>query len=259
MTSSKVPNKGGPPHGDTPVRSPISAAPIDLLDGLATTFLEASSDCVKLIDRTGIIRYVNRAGCALMEVDGPNAILERRWTELWPQATWPAIEQAIAGALGGEVVRFSDACPTAKGTSKWWDVILSPVAGHGGTIDHLLWVSRDVTSQKMVEVSLKASEQRFRALAENMAQFAWMAYPSGYVFWHNQRWFDYTGVGPVDAAGEGWREVIHPDFSERVVRQLMRAFESGETWEDTFPMRAADGGYRWFLSRAMPLHSSISF
>src|SRR5690606_33344723 len=111
----------------------------------------------------------------------------------------------------------------------------------------------DVTSQKMAEVSLKASEQRFRALAENMAQFAWMAYPSGYVFWHNQRWFDYTGLDPVESAGESWQEVIHSDFSERVVRQLKRAFESGETWEDTFPMRGADGSYRWFLSRAMPL------
>lgn len=235
------------------MRKTISAGAMDLPEGLATTLLEASPDCVKLIDRSGIIRYVNRAGCVLMEMDGPSAILGCSWTELWPEAAWPATEQAIARALGGEVVRFSNSCPTAKGTTMWWDVILSPVVGHGGAVDHLLWVSRDVTSQKAVEVSLKASEQRFRALAENMAQFAWMAYPSGYVFWHNQRWFDYTGMDPVDAAGEGWREVIHPDFSERVVRQLVRAIESGETWEDTFPMRAADGEYRWFLSRAMPL------
>jgi PAS domain S-box-containing protein len=254
---SKVPEKGKPSHGysgDTPMRGQISAAPIDLPEGLATTLLDASPDCVKLIDRSGIIRYVNRAGCALMEVDGAAAILERSWTELWPQAAWPAIEQAIAGAFAGEVARFSDSCPTAKGTTKWWDVVLSPVAGPGGAVGHLLWVSRDVTSQKMIEVSLKASEQRFRALAENMAQHAWMANPSGYVFWHNQRWFDYTGMDPVAAVGEGWREAIHPDFSDRVVRQLVRAFESGETWEDTFPMRATGGEYRWFLSRAMPLY-----
>src|SRR5690606_6979217 len=88
---------------------------------------------------------------------------------------------------------------------------------------------------------------------DNMAQFAWMAYPSGYVFWHNQRWFDYTSMDPAESAGDGWHDAIHPDFTERVVRQLKRAFESGETWEDTFPMRGGDGTYRWFLSRAMPL------
>ena len=71
------------------------------------------------------------------------------------------------------------------------------------------------------------SEQRFRALADNMAQFAWMAYPSGYTFWHNQRWHDYTGVDAVGAAGSGWQQVIHPDYAERVVRQLTLALKNG--------------------------------
>ena len=30
--------------------------------------------------------------------------------------------------------------------------------------------------------------------------------------------------------------------------------EQGQVWEDTFPLRGADGKYRWFLSRAMPIH-----
>ena len=60
-------------------------------------------------------------------------------------------------------------------------------------------------------------------------------------------------MDPVEAVGEGWHVIIHPDFSERVIRQLKRAFEGGEAWDETFPMRSADGACRWFLSRAMPL------
>jgi two-component sensor histidine kinase len=36
--------------------------------------------------------------------------------------------------------------------------------------------------------------------------------------------------------------------------------ESGEPWEDIFPMRCRDGEYRWFLSRAVPIrdqHGSV--
>jgi len=257
MTSPKQPDKGKGPIGNAAdIRAGMAATgdgPVELPVGLAATLLEASPDCVKLIDRQGAVRYINPAGRALMEIDDVGIAMNKRWAGLWPETARQIVESAVIDGFRGEVVRFSDACPTAKGTSKWWDVIVNPVRDAGGRIDHLLCVSRDVTAQKMAEVSLKASEQRFRALADNMAQFAWMAYPSGYVFWHNQRWFDYAGMDPVESAGEGWHEVIHPDFVERVVRQLKRAFESGETWEDTFPMRGADGTYRWFLSRAMPL------
>jgi PAS domain S-box-containing protein len=261
MTTSKKPGKLDAPdanEGDMRGRQPTGARPSaarppEIPTGLVSSLLESSPDCVKLVDSQGIIYYVNPAGCGLLELESGDSILGQHWPDLWPEAARPTVQKAMVDALRGEIVRFSDACPTAKGTSKWWDVIVNPVRGASGKVEHLLCVSRDVTAQKMAEVSLKASEQRFRALADNMAQFAWMAYPSGYVFWHNERWLDYTGLDPVESAGEGWHDVIHADFSERVVRQLKRAFESGETWEDTFPMRGADGTYRWFLSRAMPL------
>ncbi len=235
---------GSAGSGDKPFEAP---------SGLASTLLEASSDCVTLIDARGVVRYINPAGCGHMEIETGEGLLGRAWTELWPEVSRETIERAFATAMSGQAVHFSDTGTTAKGASKWWDVVVTPVRGEGGVIQHLLSVARDVTAQKLAEASLKASEERFRALADNMAQFAWMAYPSGYVFWHNQRWFDYTGLDPVESAGEGWHDVIHPDFTDRVVRQLKRAFESGETWEDTFPMRGEDGTYRWFLSRAMPL------
>jgi PAS domain S-box-containing protein len=103
---------------------------------------------------------------------------------------------------------------------------------------------------------LRESEIQFRTLANSIPQLAWMADPDGSVFWYNQRWFDYTGTTLEDVQGHGWRKVHHPEHVERVAAGVQRSWATGEEWEDTCPIRGADGQYRWFLSRAVPIHDS---
>ena len=96
-------------------------------------------------------------------------------------------------------------------------------------------------------------EQQFRTLANSIPQLAWMANQEGYIFWYNDRWYDYTGTTLEEMEGWGWRKVHHPDEVERVVERIKVAFATGEPWEDTFPLRGKNGEYRWFLSRALPI------
>ena len=103
---------------------------------------------------------------------------------------------------------------------------------------------------------LHESEDRFRALADNIAQLAWMTDASGGIFWYNQRWFDYTGTTLEEMQGWGWQQVHHPEHVDRVVAKFRRCIETGEPWEDTFPLRGTDGSYRWFLSRAVPIRDA---
>ncbi len=100
---------------------------------------------------------------------------------------------------------------------------------------------------------LHESEARFRALADNIAQLAWMTDATGAIFWYNQRWFDYTGTTLEEMQGWGWQQVHDPEHLDRVVAKFRRCIEIGELWEDTFPLRGKDGSYRWFLSRAVPI------
>jgi PAS domain S-box-containing protein len=93
----------------------------------------------------------------------------------------------------------------------------------------------------------------FRMLADSIPQLAWMAVEDGTITWYNQRWYEYTGTTWDEVKGWGWRLVHHPAHLDRVVHRFRDAIARGEAWEDTFPLRAADGTFRRFLSRARPV------
>ena len=99
----------------------------------------------------------------------------------------------------------------------------------------------------------EARERQFLILANSISQLAWMADGKGYIFWYNDRWYQYTGTTLEEMQGWGWQKVHHPDEVDRVVERIKIAFTTGEPWDDTFPLRSKTGEYRWFLSRALPI------
>jgi len=117
-------------------------------------------------------------------------------------------------------------------------------------------VSRDIVARGLAEEAFREGEERFRNLANNISQLAWMADEKGSIFWYNQRWFDYSGTTLEEMAGWGWQKIHHPDHVQRVVDKISQCFQNGEIWEDTFPLRDRDGNYRWFLSQAVPIRDS---
>ncbi len=118
----------------------------------------------------------------------------------------------------------------------------------------LAWYRRQEVQS--VTEELAGLGDRFRTLADNIPQLAWMADASGDIYWYNQRWYNYTGLTAVEMLGDGWRKVHDPDMLEGVAKRFFEAIASGDNWQDTFPLRGADGEYRWFLSLAQPIRNA---
>ncbi|MED5546944.1 MAG: PAS domain S-box protein [Pseudomonadota bacterium] len=135
-------------------------------------------------------------------------------------------------------------------------VTVSPLLDREGKVVAASKIARDISGQKATQRQLAESEQRFRLLADNMSQLAWIADSEGAIFWYNKRWFDYTGTTLDEMRGWGWRSVHHPDYVEGVVARISACYRSGADWEDTFPLRSAKGEWRWFLSRAKPIRDA---
>ena len=128
-----------------------------------------------------------------------------------------------------------------------------PTARERKIVESLCKVAAIAIDRSRARDALARSEERFRMLADNISQFAWMGTGDGSLFWFNRRWLDYTGTTTEVVRGDRWQEVIHPDHRARVVEKYLRHVREGATWEDTFPLRGADGSFRWFLTRAFPI------
>ena len=136
---------------------------------------------------------------------------------------------------------------------RYFDIVYQPMFEADGAVSGIFVHGVDLTERKRAEEALQESEERFRGLADNIAQLAWIADGEGAIFWYNQRWFDYTGTTLEAMQGWGWQQVHDPVHVDRVREKFVRHVEAGEVWEDTFPLRAREGIYRWFLSRAFPV------
>ena len=141
--------------------------------------------------------------------------------------------------------------PDGGNAERVWLTYWHPLTDTAGSIIGINVVAEEITERKRAEAALAESEARFRELADNMSQFAWTTDASGRRTWFNKRWYDYTGMTLEDE----WKKLVHPDHIERVNKRIRESYESGEPWEDTYPLRGRDGGFRWFLTRAMPIRN----
>ena len=116
-----------------------------------------------------------------------------------------------------------------------------------------LGVAFDITEQKQAVSALKESEAWFRTLVTAMPQQIFITLPDGNNKFQNRRWQEYTGAPMADHTDWNWLDVVHPDDRAANVAGWQRALDQGTTFEIERRLRAANGSYRWFLTRAEPL------
>ncbi len=142
------------------------------------------------------------------------------------------------------------------GEEQWHYVQGAPLFNQEEKLSMVLVTSTDITIQKLAEAKIRESEERFRSLANSIPQLAWMTDSTGYIYWYNQRWYDYTGTTFEEMKGWGWQSVHHPDLVEKIKKDFADAVAKGVSYDDTFLLKSKEGTYRWFLTRAVPIRNA---
>src|SRR3984893_17733536 len=94
-------------------------------------------------------------------------------------------------------------------------------------------------------------EERLRLIIDTIPTIVWRKLPDGSADFLNQHFREYTGFSLKDGLGWGWMNALHPD--DRLMEEWRAALAAGKPFEKEARLRRADGHYRWFLIRAVPL------
>jgi PAS domain S-box-containing protein len=120
---------------------------------------------------------------------------------------------------------------------------------------HMQNAELQTRSEKLhaADETLLESEKRFRTMANAIPQLAWIADPDGQISWYNERCYSYTGTTPEQMEGWGWQSVHDPEVLLKVLEQWKASLATGQMFDMEYPLRGADGIFRPFLTRVLPL------
>ena len=123
---------------------------------------------------------------------------------------------------------------------------------------HLGQVFND-TARRLQDLyaTLQSSEDRLRRVIDTIPAHVWSTRPDGSVDFISQRWLESTGLSVQDALGWDWASVVHPEDLARFVAEWRAALAAGEPMESEARLRRADGDYRWWLIRNVPLRDEL--
>src|SRR5437660_4219324 len=137
----------------------------------------------------------------------------------------------------------------ADGQYRWFLVRTAPLRDERGNLVKWYGVSIDIEDRKRVEV-------QSRALIDAIPQQIWSGPADGTLDYCNERWRSYMGLGLAELRGDGWQRMLHPDDRKRVLKAWHESVTNGTPYEQEERHRGAEGPYRWFLARGVPLRDS---
>jgi PAS domain S-box-containing protein len=115
---------------------------------------------------------------------------------------------------------------------------------------------KEIAEHKRADEAVRQSEDRLRLVIDTIPQQIWSSPPDGSLDFFNAQWLSFKGFTQEEVQRQGWQRMLHPDDRERVVRAWRESVANGTPYEQEERHRGADGQYRWFLARGVPLRNS---
>jgi PAS domain S-box-containing protein len=107
-------------------------------------------------------------------------------------------------------------------------------------------------ARKQSSAVLRASQERFAAVADSAPVMIWMCDADKRCTWCNRRWLDAIGRTMDDALQKGWLDALHPDDRESCREIFDSAFEARRPFTMECRLRRSDGEWRWIAGTGSP-------
>ena len=210
---------------------------IDTMPMMAWTV--RSDGAVDFVNR----RWVDYTGLSLEEeIENPTRVVH-------PEDLPRVMEKWVTDMSTGQQSEDEMRLRGADGEYRWFLVRTVPLRDQQGNLIKWYGLSIDIEHRKR-------AEREWQALTDAIPQQIWSGAPDGTLDYCNERWRSYTGLELEDLQGDGWQIMLHPEDRDRVLKAWHESVITGTPYEQEERHRRADGTYRWFLARGVPLRNA---
>lgn len=145
----------------------------------------------------------------------------------------------------------------AEGRIRWMEFVNRGCFDAAGRLVEIQSVGRDITQRKETEARLRAGEEQYRFLMQNIPPIVFVFADEMQLIQISDKWFDVTGQ-PRDAdIGKIWPEAIHPDDRAATLRGWQDAVARGVPFEREYRLlRVSDHSYRWYFAQVLPMRDA---
>jgi PAS domain S-box-containing protein len=133
---------------------------------------------------------------------------------------------------------------------------VSPLRDESGNIVKWYGTNADIEERKCAEEALRSNEQKLRLIVDTIPGMVCTMNAAGEVQLLNRQVLEYFGKTSEELKNWAAGDAVHPDDLPRVIDLWRRSVETGQPYEYELRQRRADGMYRWFQSRALPVRDA---
>jgi formate hydrogenlyase transcriptional activator len=219
------------------------------------SLFELSPVAIYLLDAEGNFLSVNPAGEQLLKAPAKTILGTNIVTTYLP---WELAPQAIPAEKSRGSSRFERNFLRRDGSTIPVEVLLSPMlpAGRQAVIQDIGERRRAASALEGALDEAKKVEDQLQLVLNSIPTMVWSENKDGRNDFSNQRSLECFGIPTEDAASYNWKSIVHPEDVERAEQKFQLAAAIGAVYEVEKRLRVADGSYRWFQTRAVPLRDT---
>lgn len=196
------------------------------------------------INRDWIITYANPRTEELARRPAETFVGQNIW-ECWSHLAGTPLERHYRHAMQARVpVEFEH---YEAAVDAWFELRVYPAD------DGISIFCSEISERRRTQDAMRDFGRRYRAFTELNPQMILLADTQGQVTFANPKLLEYSGLTLAQTCGQGWRQAVHPDDDDRVFQTWMAALQVGKELDVETRIRRADGAYRWFWVRGIPV------